>query len=110
MTLLGGLIRASTAPDPTNDFWYTDPQTGFAYMPGGSGSEAAMRNAAVYDCVRLLSEDVAKLPLIMYRRLPDGGKERAPDHPQFRMLKTEPNDWQTSFEFRQQNDEKRRKL
>ena len=38
---------------------------------------------------------------IMYRRLPDGGKERAADHPQFKMLKTNPNEWQTSFEFRQ---------
>jgi hypothetical protein len=40
MTLLGRLIRASAAPDPTNDFWYVDPQAGFAYMPGGSNPEA----------------------------------------------------------------------
>jgi HK97 family phage portal protein len=101
MTFLSTLIKASTAPDPTNDFWYVDPQSGFAYMPGGSNPEAAMRNSAVYDCVRLLSEDVAKLPLILYRRLPDGGKERATNHPLHGLLKTDPNGWQTSFEFRQ---------
>ncbi len=102
MTLIGRMIRASSAPDPTNDFWYTDPQSGFTYMLGsGTSSEAAMRNSAVYDCVRLLSEDVAKLPLILYRRMPDGGKERATEHPLYNLLKTEPNGWQTSFEFRQ---------
>lgn len=101
MTLLSRLIKVSAAPDPTNDFWYVDPQSGFAYMQGGSSPEAAMRNSAVYDCVRLLSEDVAKLPLILYRRMPDGGKERAMEHSLFGLLKTDPNRWQTSFEFRQ---------
>lgn len=63
--------------------------------------ESAMRCAAVYACVRVLSEDVGKLPLIVYRRTKDGGKERASDHPLFALLGRAPNPRQTSFEFRE---------
>lgn len=62
--------------------------------------ESAMRHAAVYACVNVLSEDVAKLPLIVYRR--DGKtKERAPDHWLYPLLHDSPNPWQTSMEFRE---------
>lgn len=62
--------------------------------------ETAMRLASVYACVNVLSEDVAKLPLIVYKR--DGRKkERAPDYWLYNLLHDEPNPWQTSMEFRQ---------
>jgi HK97 family phage portal protein len=64
-------------------------------------ADTALACAAVNACVRVVSEDVAKLPLILYRRLPDGGKERATEHPLFRLLHSRPNAWQTSFEFRE---------
>lgn len=63
-------------------------------------SESAMRVAAVYSCVRVISETVASLPLHVYKRL-DNGKERAPTHPLYRLLYREPNPWQTSMEFRE---------
>lgn len=58
-----------------------------------------MRAAAVFSCVRVLAETVAGLPLILYRRLPDGGKERATDHPLFKLVGRQPNSWQTRFEW-----------
>lgn len=63
--------------------------------------EAASACSAVFSCVRVASEDIAKLPLILHRRLPGGGKERATDHPLYTILHDRPNSWQTSFEFRQ---------
>lgn len=63
--------------------------------------ESAMRVAAVYSCVRVLSEDLAKLPLIVYRRRKDGGKDRASNHWLQRLLNVAPNPWQTAFEFRE---------
>jgi HK97 family phage portal protein len=66
--------------------------------------EAAMRAAAVFSCVRLLSESVASLPLILYRRVDISGregKERAKDHPLYHKLHSAPNDEQTSFEWRE---------
>lgn len=102
MTFLASFIGPSAGtPAAHSDYWYVDPKSGFTYMLGATSSEAAMRNSAVYDCVKLVSEDIAKLPLIVYRRLPNGGKERAPNHPLYDVLKSRPNSWQTSFEFRQ---------
>ncbi|MBE3073109.1 MAG: hypothetical protein IMZ67_09050, partial [Acidobacteria bacterium] len=40
---------------------------------------SAMRLAVVYTCIKIIAEAVGSLPLISYRRRPDGGRERAPD-------------------------------
>lgn len=93
--------RKSTTSNPAR--WFID------WITGGDESassihvspESAERASAVYACVRVVSEDVAKLPLILYRRRADGGKDRATDHPLYRMMHDRPNGWQTSFDFRQ---------
>lgn len=60
----------------------------------------AMRTTAVYACVRIIAETVASLPLHTYRS--DGeGRERAADHPLYRLLHDEPNEEMTSFVFRE---------
>ena len=46
-------------------------------------------------------EGSAKLPLILYRRRKDGSKERATDHPLYRLLHDRPNRRNTAFEFKQ---------
>lgn len=51
-------------------------------------------------CIRILSEALARIPLITYRRLPDGGKERAKDHPYYRLLKVRANGEQSAAEWR----------
>ena len=63
---------------------------------------SALRVAAVYACVGLLSETVAQLPIRVIRKRADGGSEEQPDHPLSRLLYHRPNSWQTSFEFREQ--------
>jgi HK97 family phage portal protein len=61
--------------------------------------QAALGVASFYACVRLLSQTLASFPLLLYRRLPDGGKERAADLPLFAMLHRRPNRWQTTYEW-----------
>jgi len=56
---------------------------------------------AVYSCVRILSEAVAGLPLHVYRYNDNGGKEKAIDHPLYRLLHDEPNTEMTAFAFRE---------
>lgn len=63
--------------------------------------DVAMRESAVYACVRVLAESVAQLPLEVYRRRKSGGKDRATDHPLYDVLHTRPNYINTSFEFRE---------
>jgi HK97 family phage portal protein len=64
--------------------------------------ETALRSTVVLACVRVLSSSVAGLPLHVYRRLPNGGKEIAREVPLYRILHERPNGWQTSYEWREQ--------
>lgn len=61
----------------------------------------ALRNLTIMACVKVISETVAQLPLLMYRRLPDGSKQRAPEHPLQRVLDRMPNDRMTAFTFKE---------
>lgn len=64
--------------------------------------EAALRCAPVAACARVLTEAIAQLPLHLYRRTADGGKERVPasDHPLARLVGSAVNDWTSSAEWR----------
>lgn len=63
--------------------------------------DLALTYTAVYACVRVLAESVASLPAVLYRRRSDGGKERAVNHPLYRIVHDQTNDEMTSFEFRE---------
>ena len=76
------------------------------YMGGTTSGKAvtersAMQMTAVYSCVRILAEAVAGLPLHLYKYKEDGGKEKAIDHPLYRLLHDEPNPEMSSFVFRE---------
>jgi len=59
---------------------------------------SAMKMSAVYACVRTLAENVASLPLRV-RRKTAIGSEDAEDHPLYSILKNDPNDSETSYEW-----------
>jgi len=97
-----GLRAQTPAPlPPDHPFWYTDPGTGILLHRHAVTAETALGFGPVFRAVSLLAGDVAQLPLIVYRRLEEGGKERAPDHPLADLLAHQPNEWQTAFEFRE---------
>jgi HK97 family phage portal protein len=77
----------------------------FAQARAASGVMVSAENvltfSAVLACVRVLAESVASLPLITYRRLSDGGKERALNHPLYSVLHDSPNDDMTSMQWRE---------
>lgn len=60
----------------------------------------ALEVAAVFACVRVISEGIAQLPLKVIRQR---GNIRTPatDLPIYRLLHRQPNEWMTSFEFRE---------
>lgn len=62
--------------------------------------DAAMQVPEVYAAVRVISETIAQVPLILYRRTATG-RERAEDHWLYTLLRDQPNAWQTAFEFRE---------
>jgi len=63
--------------------------------------QTALSFSAVWAAVRVLSESVASLPLMIYERTPDGGRKPATGHPLYAVLHDEPNDYMTSFVLRE---------
>lgn len=57
--------------------------------------------SAVYACVQAIAETTASLPLILYRRGEDGDRERATDHPLYRVLHDQFNPEMTALEGRE---------
>ena len=102
MSILSSLFRSRDKPikDRTSGSAYT-------FFMGGSSAgknvneRSAMQMAAVYACVRILSEAIAGLPLHMYRYKDEGGKEKATGHTLYHLLHDEPNPEMTSFVFRE---------
>lgn len=95
---LGQSFHVSQTPPGYVDEWSGwDTAAGIRISP-----ETALEINAVYACVRVLAETLAQLPLILYRRRPDGrGKDRATDHPLYAILHDLPNPEISSFEFRE---------
>ncbi len=63
-------------------------------------SDNSVSVAAVYACTRVLSEDIAKLDVGLFRRTPDGGQIRILNHPVARVLRN-PSDWINRYKFKQ---------
>jgi len=64
--------------------------------------QTAIEVATVFACLRVRANGVAQVPLKLMRETPDG-RSRLPakDHPLYRILESQPNEWQTSFDYRQ---------
>ncbi len=62
--------------------------------------DTAMRLAAVYSSIYVLSSSLAQLPLHVMRRH-KGKVEQAKDHPAYYLLHDQPETWQTSYQYRE---------
>ena len=92
-------IQAGGSDDRSayGDFWFKPvPSRGGINTSG----DHALQLAAVYACVRVLSESFAILPLKMYKTM--GGKRKQLDkHWLSDLIGRRPNPWQTPFEWRE---------
>lgn len=62
--------------------------------------KTAMSYAAFWRGVTLVSSAVGKIPMFVLRRV-GNGKERATDHPCYKLLRYRPNEYMTAFIFKQ---------
>ena len=60
----------------------------------------AMRSSAVYACIRIISESIASLPLVLYKQQ-GRNKNRATTHPLYPLLHDLANPVMTAFEWRE---------
>ena len=100
--LLDEIERRSGPPsasDPiTADHWIVQriqAMNASGYVVDGTN---ALRQTAVYACVRVLAETIASLPLYLYERGEGDTKEPAREHDLWPILHDSPNNFQTAFE------------
>lgn len=98
------LRGARDTPDIENNV--RDSGQTFMFGRADSGERvderSAMQIATVYACVRLLAETIAGLPLHLFRESEGNTeKDRATDHPLYKLLYRQPNPEMTSFSWRE---------
>lgn len=92
-----GLERRSSNNAQDGDSYWGD----FASLRTGSVNDRTAQGvSAVYACVQAISETTASLPLILFRKNGDD-RERASDHPLYRVLHDQANPELTALEFRE---------
>lgn len=83
-----------------NSFWAS-----FLGAPTHSGitvdEHTALNLSIVWACIRAISEDVAKLPLKVYRKGDDDSRSPLPDHDVARIFNVEPNPEMTAIAMRE---------
>jgi len=91
------VLEERLSPGPGDDFWY-EPVTKFRGETDVS-PHSALSNTPVWAAVNLISGTIGSMPLILYKEIPDGGKERDRDDRLYDMLRWQPNPYQTAVEF-----------
>lgn len=91
---LGHLFGWRSAEKGKSVFARDRAATGIEITP-----QRAMQITTVLACVNVIATDVGTVPLYLYRRLPNGDRERVEDHPLVELLE-EPNPWMTGNELR----------
>lgn len=61
--------------------------------------ELALKCTPVYRGVSIRGEVLGSLPFMLYQRRADGGKDRATDHPLYKLIHERPNGWTSATEF-----------
>lgn len=105
MGLLRSAARAAitgTSGVATPEKWVADWVTGGIETPSGVqvSESTALHYSPFWAGVRVISEDVASMPLLMYERL-ERGKRRATDHPLYQLLHDAPNPMMTAVQLRE---------
>ena len=92
-------IENPATPLSAPDDWLLDLAGGATSSGVNVNPQTAMRYAPVYRAVNLISQDVAKLPLVVYRRNGEG-KDKATAHPAYRVLRYQTSRSMSAFEFK----------
>lgn len=71
------------------------------YVSENKAFKSFTQESTLYACIMILSQDVAKVPLIIYEAKENGDKVRAVKHPLYNLFSLGPNDYQTAFDFKE---------
>lgn len=63
----------------------------------------ALQASTSFSCARVIAEGIAQVPFKLFKERASGaGMDPAKDHGLYELINLKPNEWQTSFEFREQ--------
>ena len=93
-------IENPSTPLSAPDDWLLDLAGGATSSGVAVTPQTALQYAPVWRAISLISKDVAKLPLVVYRRA-GTGKDKATAHPAYRLLRYQASTSMSAFEFKQ---------
>lgn len=107
MGIINAIEKRAAMTGATDDKWYSPG--GFFYGGVGTSTKTgtsvseynAMQLAVVWCCIKVLSEDMASLPLHLYKRRKSGGKDKATADDRYYLLHDKPNPEMTAMSFRE---------
>jgi hypothetical protein len=106
MDRVGGFFASAFglggAPDATKEWWWRNSPTSLSSAGIYVDDELALQLDTVQSILERLGGTISTLPLMVFKRTADGGRETARDHPLYRLLHTKPNARQTFQEFWQE--------
>ena len=94
--------RSYTMTDAIHD-WLTDNYDGGINETASGVNVTPARSlslSVVYACVKIKSETIASLPLMVYKDLSPRGREKSGSHFLYKLLHDRPNPYMTSFQWR----------
>lgn len=100
------ILAQGANPEPTSGI--AAPAQWLLDALGGTATSSSIRvdwntaltSVPILSCIRILSEDVAKLPVKLFKLRNDGGREMLRLHPVWKLLALKPNKWMTPFDFK----------
>lgn len=99
---LTSLFERRSSFEIINDPKYEWPWLGWRADSGITVSHSsALTFSAFFACVKVLTDSIGSLPVILYRRLPDGSRERAMDHPLYKLMHNRVNPVMPAMIFRE---------
>lgn len=102
MNFLTALLGPSeTKSVSVDDLW--DRVAGGAQSKAGIpvNWQSALRVSVAFSCARVLAEGIAQIPFKIMKEIDGGGSLPARDHHLYQLAVRRPNDWMTSFQFRE---------
>lgn len=98
----GSIFSKREHPRNPAERWLLDLYGRYKTASGVEVTESkAVGLTSVYACIKIISEGVSSLPLILYERIGEREKRRAVNHNLYGILHDSPNPEMTSMEFRE---------
>lgn len=102
---MGFLSRSFERKGDPLEIWAEMLRRGRASKAGPTITlDNALKVATLYACLKVLSQGISQVPFKLFREQTVDDLKRiepARDHPHYDLVTTQPNDWTTSFEFRE---------